>query len=99
MEEKPIASIHKNFLNVFLKNPQPGDSVKDATAKSLGLPEKIGVVLDIDKVAHQKYAHVQWIGYTEDSYFTDEELLGIKNKTPEWFLFSDLIIVVKAIEE
>ena len=94
-----MVAIHRNFLNVFLKNPQPGDSVKDATAKTLELPEKIGIVLDVDKTDGQRYAHVQWVGYVEDSDFTDEELLGIKTKEPEWCLFSDLDIMVKAIEE
>ena len=99
MEKKSTLFIHKNFLNVFLKNPQPGDSVKDAAAGDLGLPEKIGVVLDVDKVEGQKYAFVRWIGYTENSEFTDDELLDIKTKDPEWCSFLDLNIMVKAIEE
>jgi|TARA_R110002020_G_scaffold185624_4_gene383318 hypothetical protein len=99
MVKRHTPFIHKNFLNVFLKNPQPGDSVRDVGAVALGLPEKIGVVLDVDKIEGQRYAFVRWIGYTEDSELTDDELTNIETKSPEWCSFLDLNIMVKAIEE
>lgn len=99
MEGNPITEIHKNFLNVFLKNPQPGDSVRDSIATALGLPEKVGIVLEIDKDNGKRYAHVKWIGYTDDSDITEEELLGISTKDTQWVLFTDIVVLVKAIEE
>ncbi len=99
MEGNKITEIHKNFLNVFLKNPEPGDSVRDSIATALGLPEKIGIVLETEKTDGKKYAHVKWIGYTEDSDVTDEELVGVKTIESQWVLFSDLAVLVKAIEE
>ena len=89
MVKRHTPFIHKNFLNVFLKNPQPGDSVRDVGA----------VALDVDKIEGQRYAFVRWIGYTEDSELTDDELTNIETKSPEWCSFLDLNIMVKAIEE
>ena len=99
MEGKIISDIHKNFLSIFLKNPQPGDTVKDSIATSLGLPEKIGTVLRIDKLEGTKYANIQWIGYTNESDITDEDLVGLRGKKSEWVLFSDIEVTVKAIDE
>ena len=99
MEEKTISEIHKNFLSVFLKNPQQGDTVKDSIATSLGLPEKLGIVLEINKLEGRRYANIKWIGYTEESDITDEDLLGLEGKKNEWVLFTDLEVTVKAIEE
>ena len=99
MKSDYTTDIHKNFLNVFLKNPQPGDSVRDAIATALGLPEKIGIVLETERNEGKKYAHVKWIGYTEDSVATEEDLLGIKTKNTQWVLFSDIIVLAKAIDE
>jgi hypothetical protein len=99
MEGNYITEIHKNFLNVYLKNPQPGDSVCDAAASALGLPEKVGIVLETEKNEGKKYARIKWIGYTDESDTTEEDLLGIKTKDTQWMLFTDIVVLVKAIEE
>ena len=68
-------------------------------ATALGLPEKIGIVLETERNEGKKYAHVKWIGYTEDSVATEEDLLGVKTKNTQWVLFSDIIVLAKAIDE
>ncbi len=73
-----------------------GDVVSDVASAYLGLPEKVGIVIERKVKNKINFYHVVWIGYTNK----DNEAQVTKDPgSPEWMPESSLEVLVSAINE
>jgi|TARA_Y100000034_G_C6759587_1_gene338212 hypothetical protein len=91
----------KKYTSIKEKKIKLGDVVYDALAKQLKIPEKVGVVIEINREQSFVFniCRVKWIGYLEDLDTTKENMENIRNKKPKWILEIELKVLVSAIDE